>query len=715
MFKKWFCLALALMLAWASLSLAEDIAIEEEAAIPEVSGDELVIEEVIEEDGLDSVEDLELSLSEDDLGLLELDQDVDGDASLDAADVLDGAEAGIDANRSEKLTLNFSKLLIGVKEKCTVLKATRSPEDASDTVTWSSDKKSVVKVDKKTGKLTGVKKGKATITAKTASGLKAKCVVTVKKKPGKVTISPTELSLTVGETRKVKGKIPSGTGSTISYTSSNKKVAKVDKYTGEVTGVAPGTATITAKTFNGCKATCEVTVSAGVAEVFLPQTLTVAVNETKAVTATAADGNGDAVETTFTYSAQDGTGSVSVDAASGEVTGLTVGTATIHVTAGNGVSTHLEGGAGVETVCEVTVVEAQDRVELASNDITIGVGQKYDLNPRAVSANGFELEGVTFTATSSDESVMTVSSKGVVKGVGPGSGVVTVTASNGAVATCNVTVQEGETDEVSYRLFAAYSYYDSLPFVKRNAEGMAKVFKKSNIGGQTYDTKVLGNPSKSSILSGISSFFADADDNDVSIVYFCSHGHNNKSSYTSYRLSLKGYDSNKNDTKYYLTSKEIFNSVQDINGNVILILDSCYSGTFIKDMKSKLDAENGRIAVLTAASNTKASFYTTKAKSVDFFTFFLLQGLGYNEKDGWWTRNADAEEGSYPGYFMADNRGNGDGSATLGEFYSFASNAIDVNIPNYMRKSWYWGETDRVQKTRLYAGDLKNLVIYRPE
>jgi len=270
-------------------------------------------------------------------------------------------------------------------------------------------------------------------------------------------------------------------------------------------------------------------------------------------------------------------------------------------------------------------------------------------------------------------------------------------------------------DVVTYRLFAAYSYYDSLPFVKRNAESMANVFKKSSIEGQGYATKVLGNPSKDRLLSGIASLFADADDNDVSVVYLCSHGHNTKSSYSNYRLSLVGYDNNKSNPKYYLTAKEIFASVQAIRGNVVLILDSCYSGTFINDMKSGLQGENGRIAVLTAASNTRATYYNNKAKAVDFFTFFLLQGLGYNEKEDWWNANAGGDAGSYPGYFAADLKGNGDGAASLAEFYNFAANCIDVNIPTYMTKSWYWGDKESVQKTRIYAGNLKNLVIYRPE
>ena len=707
MFIKWFCLALVLVMSFGTFSLAEEIAIDDGAGTVEVPEGALFVDELSDDIEIALPEDLELSLS---------DTGVEQGLLYGELEGLDVAEAYNDADQSEaRLELSASKLRIGIGEKCAILKATRVPEDGSDAVTWSSSKRTVAKVNKNTGRITGVKKGSATITATTASGLSASCVVTVRNAPDVVTITPAELTLSVGDSRAIKGKFPSGTGSTLTYSSGSKKIATVDKYTGLVTAVAPGSTIITVKTFNGHKAACNLTVVEAPAEVFLPEKLTVYLKEKSTVTATAVDAQGAEVPASFTYSVQNGTGELAVDAKTGRIKGIAVGTATLYVTAYNGVSTHLVDGVPVQTSCIVNVIMVPDRIELAADDITIGVGETCDLAPRVLAKDGSVIEEADYAVSSSDESILGVSENGVVTGLKAGSGTVTVTTANGVQASCSVTVAEEAANKVNYRLFAAYSYYDSLPFVKRNSESMVTVFKKSAIEGQTYDAKILGNPSKSGIQSGIASFFREADDNDVSIVYLCSHGHNNKSSYSSYRLSLMGYDRNKNNPRYYLTSREIFNSIQPIKGNVILILDSCYSGTFIKDMKSKLDAENGRIAVLTAASNTKASFYTTKAKSVDFFTFFLLQGLGYNEKDGWWTRNADAEEGSYPGYFMADNRGNGDGSATLGEFYSFASNAIDVNIPNYMRKSWYWGETDRVQKTRLYAGDLKNLVIYRPE
>lgn len=883
MIRKWFCITVALVMSLTFLCGAEVNLTADTAVTLEGTEDNPIIEELPPMIDLATTENLDLSLSDidDGQGALDVPQPAPGEAGEDAVVgpiTIENADTGNDGDESEpRLALSAEKLVIGVKEKCTVLKATRIPRDDEDAVTWSSSKTSVAKVDKKTGAITGVKKGTATITASTASGLKASCKVTVKKAPGKVSLTPSKLTLSVGETYGLKAKLPSKTGSTLTYKSGDKAIAVVDRLTGVVTAVAPGSATITVKTFNKKKAVCKVTVVAGPAEVFLPETLTVGLNESTTIEATAVNADGEQVPATFTYRTKKGTGSISINAKTGKLTGKAVGTAKIYVTAHNGVSTHLVDGKPVKTVCVVNVIKVPDRIELAANAITVGVGQTFDLKPRVLAADGSEPEDAGYTVESSSESGLSVTDQGVVQGLRTGKYTVTFTAINGVQAHCdvavvkspsrvtispdeitlvegtsarlNVTLSSGsmasytftssasnvaavdeagnvtavapgtavirvethnskwdectvtvvkagsglivspasinaqmkeggvqltwqlntageavvtfESDnpavatvdetgyvrfvsvgeakitatagdgqsatvkvtvlpdevenEPTYRLFAVYSYYDSLPFSRRNADSMAKVFKRSDIDGRGYTAKVLGNPSKSSILSGISGFFAGTDENDVSIVYLCSHGHNDKNSYSNYRLSLKGYDSHKNNPKYYLTAREIFDSVQGINGNVVLILDSCYSGTFINDMKSRLKAEGGRIAVLTAASNTRATYYNNKHKAVDFFTFFLLQGLGYNEKEDWWNSNSEGDRGSYPGYFAADKRGNGDGAATVGEFYSFASKCIDVNIPNYMQKSWYWGDREKVQKTRFFAGSLKNLVIYRPE
>ncbi|MBR1693772.1 MAG: Ig-like domain-containing protein, partial [Lachnospiraceae bacterium] len=76
------------------------------------------------------------------------------------------------------VTLNKTTATIK-KGKTLKLKATLTPKNSNDTLTYTSSKKSVATVNKK-GVVTGKKKGTATITVKTSSGKKATCKVTVK-------------------------------------------------------------------------------------------------------------------------------------------------------------------------------------------------------------------------------------------------------------------------------------------------------------------------------------------------------------------------------------------------------------------------------------------------------------------------------------------------------------------------------------------------------
>lgn len=158
----------------------------------------------------------------------------------------------------KKVTLKPTKATLGVKEKLT-LKATVTPSNAtSKKVTWKSDKKSVATVSSK-GVVTAKKTGTAKITA-TAGGKKATCKITVKKAPSKLTLNAKKKTVKKGKTYQLKVKLPKNTASNkITYTTSNKKVATVSS-AGKVKGIKKGTATITAKTFNGKKARIKITV-----------------------------------------------------------------------------------------------------------------------------------------------------------------------------------------------------------------------------------------------------------------------------------------------------------------------------------------------------------------------------------------------------------------------------------------------------------------------
>ena len=143
------------------------------------------------------------------------------------------------------------------------LTATVKPDNATDkSVKWSSSNNAVATVSA-SGLVTAVAPGSATITAETVNGLKATCVVTVNAiPPTSITVSPTSATLDVGATRQLTATVlPSNaTDKSVKWSSSNNAIATVSA-SGLVTAVAPGSATITAETVNGLKATCAVTVT----------------------------------------------------------------------------------------------------------------------------------------------------------------------------------------------------------------------------------------------------------------------------------------------------------------------------------------------------------------------------------------------------------------------------------------------------------------------
>lgn len=144
-----------------------------------------------------------------------------------------------------------STATIGIKTSKTLSK-TCYPKSAK--VSWSSSNKKVATVTS-SGKVTGIKKGTAVITAKiTYNGktYKDTCKVTVKNP----TLSITKKTLYNSQSLQLE--VIGGSGK-ITYTSSNKAVATVSS-SGKVRAIKSGKCVITAKR-NGYSSKCEITVS----------------------------------------------------------------------------------------------------------------------------------------------------------------------------------------------------------------------------------------------------------------------------------------------------------------------------------------------------------------------------------------------------------------------------------------------------------------------
>jgi uncharacterized protein YjdB/serine/threonine protein kinase len=335
--------------------------------------------------------------------------------------------------------------------KTVTLKATISPDNATDqSVSWSSSDKSVATVSSK-GKVTAVKAGTATITVKTKDGgKKATCEITVKEPTVAVTgvkLNRGDMTLTVGESAVLTASVEpdNATNKAVSWSSSNAGVASVDG--GRVTAKAPGTAEITVRTADGEKtAVCRVTVKAApVAPTTAAPTtaaptkisvtgvsvskssLTLTVGNTSTLSATVSPSN--ATDKSVSWSSSDK--SIATVNSSGKVTAVKAGKATITVKTNDG---------SKKDTCEVTVKAAAvpvSGVSVSKTSLTLKGGASSTLTA-TVSPDNATDKSVTWS--SSDTGVATVDGgKVTAKAVGTAT-IKVKTKDGGKTAECIVTV-----------------------------------------------------------------------------------------------------------------------------------------------------------------------------------------------------------------------------------------------------------------------------------
>ena len=144
------------------------------------------------------------------------------------------------------LTETTANLTLGGSTQ--TLHATVTPSDYanSGSIVWNSSDSSVATVDA-SGVVTPLKEGSTNITASILGYTSNTCVVTVTKPtPNTITVSPASASIEKGKTTQLTSTItPNNANASVSWSSSDETIATVNQ-NGLVTGVAVGSATITA-------------------------------------------------------------------------------------------------------------------------------------------------------------------------------------------------------------------------------------------------------------------------------------------------------------------------------------------------------------------------------------------------------------------------------------------------------------------------------------
>ncbi len=160
--------------------------------------------------------------------------------------------------KAKKITLNYSRLLLGKGKKCTLKIKKVTPKGASKkNVIYKSSHTKIARIDKK-GKIYAKKKGKTRITVK-IKGTKAKavCQVQVVPKVKQVSLKTTSLTLKKGDRTDLSSMVSSS--HKLTYKSDDKKIVKVSSK-GMLQAVGAGTAIISIKVKDSVKEPVDMTV-----------------------------------------------------------------------------------------------------------------------------------------------------------------------------------------------------------------------------------------------------------------------------------------------------------------------------------------------------------------------------------------------------------------------------------------------------------------------
>lgn len=328
------------------------------------------------------------------------------------------------SNKSITLSKNSTKKII----------AQVSPSNAtSKCLSWKSTNTNVATVSA-SGVITAKGAGTCVIkaTATDGSGKTAYCSVMVTQPVKNFEFTDAPAVISVGERKTVTAAImPTyATSKTLRWSSSNPEIAAINSR-GIITANSAGTCTITAKTTDGSNISKSFTLTVKESMVTNITLNNITVNEGNTASLNAVVYPENASDKSLLYTSSNT--SIATVNSNGEVTAKSKGECTIYATA--------KDGSGVRTGCKVTVKKPVTDVTLNAHSISWNVGKEAHFYPSVTPDDASDI-GVIYK--SSDPSVATVSSKGLLSAVSQGECVITCMAADGSGVydTCKVKVKQ---------------------------------------------------------------------------------------------------------------------------------------------------------------------------------------------------------------------------------------------------------------------------------
>ena len=338
--------------------------------------------------------------------------------------------------KAESINFNISSYKITDLAQTPSFTAKILPENtANKKVIWKSSNTNIATVNPSTGVIKAVSSGTCKITATTTDGtnLSASMDIIVDIKAKSVAFDKTSMQITSQNSinKLVATVTPSQASQKVAWSSSNGNIAKVDSK-GRITPVSIGTCKIIATTTDGTNktASCDVTVNVkfvtGISFDFNSYTIT-NVNQTPVFRPNIVPS--DAEDKNVRWSSSNT--KVATVSSSGVIKAAGNGTCKITATTTDG--TNLSASFNITVNIKATKITLdKTKIELTTGKETEKITPS--IEPSIASKN--------VKYTSSDESIATVSSDGVVTAVGSGTCKITAAPTDGSkvTASCDVTV-----------------------------------------------------------------------------------------------------------------------------------------------------------------------------------------------------------------------------------------------------------------------------------
>ena len=186
---------------------------------------------------------------------------------------------------------------------------------------------------------------------------------------------------------------------------------------------------------------------------------------------------------------------------------------------------------------------------------------------------------------------------------------------------------------------ANYQNINDLRYTDDDAKGMKYVLEQNGWSSDNIKLLVDNQAGKNSIISNLNSMASQEDSDDISLFFFSGHGTtkfdtDGDETDDNYDEALCPWDTDSS-TSSVILDDELRNILDQFEGRVVVILDSCYSGgmpkadvefidNFITSTITELGGNNR--VILMACAEDEYSYENSQLQS-GVFSFYVIKGL----------------------------------------------------------------------------------------